>query len=129
LSAHSEDQYALRVLRAGASGYVMKESVSDELVVAVKRTLLGKKYITPSIAEKLVASFDINSSKSPHEVLSDREFEVFKMLASGKSVSQIGQTLFLSATTISTYRARILVKMDLKTNAALTLYAIENNII
>jgi DNA-binding NarL/FixJ family response regulator len=129
LSAHSEDHYALRVLKAGASGYLMKESAPDELVIAVQRALLGKKYITPAIAEKLASAFDINSKILPHETLSDREFEVFKMLASGKSVSEIGYILFLSTSTVSTYRARILTKMDINTNAGLTQYAMENKII
>lgn len=128
LSAHSEDQYALRVLKAGAAGYLMKESVPEELVIAVNKALQGKKYITLSLAEKLASSFDINTDKSPHEILSDREFEVFKMLASGKSVSEIGEVLFLSSTTISTYRSRILTKMNIKNNAGLTQYAIENNL-
>ncbi len=128
LSAHSEDHYALRVLKAGASGFLMKESAPDELVTAVQKALLGKKYITPSIAEKLASAFD-TSNQLPHEILSDREFQVFKMLASGKSVSQVGHILFLSTTTVSTYRARILTKMDIKTNAGLTQYAMQNNII
>ena len=129
LSAHTEDQYALRILKAGATGYLMKESAPAELITAVRRALHGKKYITPSIAEKLASSFDINTSLLPHEILSDREFEVFKMIASGKSVSEIGAILFLSPTTISTYRARILLKMDLKNNAGLIKYALENKIV
>ena len=129
LSAHSEDQYALRVLKAGAAGYLMKESAPDELVSAVTKVLTGKKYITPSVAEKLASSFDISSDKLPHEILSDREFEVFKMLASGKTVSEIASILFLSATTISTYRSRILAKMHIKTNSGLTQYALENKIV
>ena len=114
LSAHSEDHYALRVLKAGASGYLMKESAPDELVIAVQRAFLGKKYITPAIAEKLACAFDINSNILPHEALSNREFQVFKLLASGKSVSEIGHILFLSTTTISTYRSRIMAKMNIK---------------
>ena len=129
LSAHSEDHYAIRALKAGASGYLMKESAPDELVIAVQRALLGKKYITPAIAEKLACAIDINSNVLPHETLSNREFQVFKMLASGKSVSEVGQILFLSTTTISTYRSRIMAKMNIKINAGLTQYAIENKII
>jgi len=129
LSVHSEDHYALRVLKSGASGYLMKESAPDELVVAVQRALLGKKYITPAIAEKLASAFDNNSNKLPHENLSDREFDVFKMLATGKSVSEIGHILFLGTTTVSTYRSRILTKMNIKTNAGLTQYAMQNSII
>jgi DNA-binding NarL/FixJ family response regulator len=129
LSVHSEDHYAIRALKAGAAGYLMKESAPDELAVAVNKALQGKKYITPSLAEKLADSYDINTNKTPHEVLSDREFEVFKMIASGKSVSEIGEVLFLSPTTISTYRSRILTKMNIKNNAGLTQYAMQNKII
>lgn len=129
LSAHSDDHYALRVLKAGAAGYLMKESAPDELVIAVQRVLLGKKYITTAIAEKLASAYDFNSNILPHETLSDREFEVFKMLASGKSVSEIGRILFLSTNTVSTYRARIMTKMNIKINARLTQYAVENKII
>ena len=129
LSMHAEEHYALRVLKAGASGYLGKDSASTELVKAVNRVLLGKKYITSTIAEKLASSFDRDSDKLPHDHLSDREFEVLKMLANGKSVSDIAELLSLSITTVSTYRARIMTKMNLKTNADLTLYAIENKLI
>ena len=129
LSIHPEEQYALRVLKAGASGYLSKDMAPDELVNAVQRVMLGKKYITSSIAEKLAAVLDNDSGKLPHESLSDREFSVLKMLAAGKSVSEIAETLFLSVTTVSTYRSRILAKMDLKNNADLTLYAVENKLI
>lgn len=129
LSVHPEDQYAIRVLKAGASGYLNKDSAQEELVKAVHRVLLGKKYITPSLAEKIAGSLDQDAEKASHEYLSDREFEVFKLLAAGRSVSEIGEKLSLSATTISTYRARIMTKMNLKTNADLTLYAIENKLI
>jgi two-component system, NarL family, invasion response regulator UvrY len=128
LSIHPEEQYALRVLKAGASGYLSKDMAPDELVNAVQKVMLGKKYITPSIAEKLTSIFDQDQTKLPHETLSDREFDVLKMLASGKSVSEIAETLFLSVTTVSTYRARIITKMNLKNNAELTLYAIENKL-
>jgi two-component system, NarL family, invasion response regulator UvrY len=129
LSIHSEEQYAMRVLKAGASGYLSKDSAPDELVNAVRRLLMGKKYITPTIADKLASSLDQDSSKASHEHLSDREFEVLKMIAAGKSVSDIAELLALSVTTVSTYRARIMAKMDLKTNADLTLYAIEYKLI
>ncbi len=129
LSIHPEEQYALRVLKAGASGYLSKDMAPDELVNAVQRVMLGKKYITSSIAEKLASVLDNNNGKLPHESLSDREFSVLKMLAAGKSVSEIAETLFLSVTTVSTYRSRILAKMDLKNNADLTLYAVENKLI
>ncbi|HLX66707.1 MAG TPA: response regulator transcription factor [Puia sp.] len=129
LSIHPEDQYAIRVLRAGASGYLSKESAQAEVVKAVHKVLLGKKYITPALAEKLAESLDHDTEKLPHEFLSDREFEVFKLLAAGKSVSEIGEKLSLSSTTISTYRSRVLTKMNMKTNADLTLYAVENNLL
>jgi two-component system, NarL family, invasion response regulator UvrY len=129
LSIHPEEQYALRVLKAGASGYLSKDMAPDELVNAVQKVLLGKKYITASIAEKLTSVFNQDSGKLPHESLSDREFDVLKLLAAGKSVSEIAESLFLSATTVSTYRARIITKMGLKNNAELTLYAIENKLL
>ncbi len=129
LSIHPEDQYALRVLKAGASGYLSKDLAAEELVTAVRRVLLGKKYITPSIAEKLVAAIDQDSEKLPHEYLSDREFSVLKSLAAGRSVSEIAESLFLSVTTISTYRARLMTKMNMKNNADLTLYALENKLL
>ncbi len=130
LSAHSEDQYAIRALKAGASGYLCKDSASEELVTAIRRILLGKKYITSSLAEKLAFQLDQDDSDRPlHESLSDREFEVMKFLASGKVVSEIASQLCLSVTTISTYRARILTKMNFKTNYDLTRYAMENNLL
>ncbi len=128
LSIHPEDQYAIRVLRAGAAGYLSKDMASDELVIAVQKVLLGKKYITDSIAEKLASVLDHDSEKAPHETLSDREFSVLKQLASGKSVSEIAESMFLSVTTVSTYRTRIMAKMNMKNNADLTLYAIENKL-
>ena len=129
LSIYPEEQYAVRLLKAGASGYLNKDLAPEELVNAVQRVLLGKKYITPSIAEKLASILDASSDKLLHESLSDREFSVLKMLAAGKSVSEIAETLYLSVTTVSTYRTRILTKMDLKTNADLTLYAIEHKLL
>jgi two-component system invasion response regulator UvrY len=129
LSIYPEDQYAVRVLKAGASGYLTKDSAPEELVKAMNQLLLGKKYITSSIAEKLATILDPNSGKMAHECLSDREFEVMKQIAAGRSVSDIADKISLSVTTISTYRARIMVKMDLKTNADLTLYAIEHKLL
>lgn len=129
LSIHPEEQYAIRVLKAGASGYLSKDSAPDELVNAVQRVLLGKKYITDTIAEKLASVLDQDSNKSPHEYLSDREFSVLKMLAGGKSVSEIAESLFLSVTTVSTYRSRIMTKMNMKSNADLTLYAVEHKLL
>jgi two-component system invasion response regulator UvrY len=129
LSMHSEDHYAIRVLKAGAAGYLNKESASDDLIKAVHQVLLGRKYITASVAEKLAVTLNPTSDKPSHEHLSDREFEVLKFLAAGKSVSDIAELLSLSVTTISTYRARLMMKMNMKTNADLTLYAVENKLI
>ncbi len=129
LSIHPEEQYAIRVLRAGASGYLSKDMAPDELVIAVQKVLMGKKYITDTIAEKLASVLDQDSTRAPHEILSDREFSVLKLLASGKSVSEIADSMFLSVTTVSTYRTRIMGKMNMKNNADLTLYAIENKLL
>lgn len=128
LSIHPEEQYAIRVLKAGASGYLSKESAPEELVKAVQQVLLGKKYITASVAEKLVTNLDTDADKTLHEYLSNREFEVFKLIASGKAVSDIAEILSLSVTTVSTYRTRIMAKMNFNTNADITLYAIENKL-
>ncbi len=129
MSMHPEDQYALRVLKAGASGYLGKDTVHDELINAIRTVLLGKKYITPSIAEKLADAFNEDADRPSHELLSDREFDVFKLLASGKSVSEIANQLSLSITTVSTYRSRVMDKMKMKSNADLTRYALEKQII
>ncbi len=129
LSIHPQEHYALRALKSGASGYLSKDTAPDELVKAVQKVLLGKKYISQSIAEKLADTFSADSSSSPHETLSDREFDVMKLLANGKSVSEIAEMLSLSVTTVSTYRARVMVKMNLKSNSDLTKYAIENNLL
>lgn len=129
LSVHPEDQYVVRALKAGASGYLNKDSHPQELIKAVRQLLLGKKYISPEGAEKLAASFGDDPNKMPHEKLSEREFDVLKRLASGKTVSEIATSLSLSVNTISTYRARILEKMSMQNNAELTLYAVENKLI
>jgi len=129
LSIHSEEQYALRVLKAGASGYLNKDAAPDELVKAVQTVLLGKKYISQSIAEKLANSWSAKTDKMPHELLSNREFDVMLLLANGKTISQIADLLSLNVTTVSTYRARLMVKMKLKSNSDLTKYAIENKLI
>lgn len=129
LSIHPEDQYAIRVLKAGASGYLNKDSAPEELVKATHQLLLGKKFITGSVAEKLATLLDQDTDRLPHESLSDREFEVLKLLAAGNPISEIADRLTLSTTTVSTYRARILAKMNLKTNADLTLYAINNQLL
>jgi len=129
LSIHPEQQYAIRALKAGAAGYLTKDSAPEELVTAVQRILLGHKYITASLAEKLAERYDSNSEKLPHEYLSDREFEVFKMIASGRTITNIAESLFLSVKTVSTYRARIYEKTNLKSRAEITLYAIKNELI
>ncbi len=129
LSMYPEDQYGLRVLKAGASGYLAKETVHEELIKAIKTVLSGRKYITPGVAEKLAESFNPDSEKKPHELLSDREFDVFKLLAVGRTVTEIAEQLSLSATTISTYRSRVMEKMNMKSNAELARYALENKII
>jgi len=129
LSMHSEDQYAMRVLKAGASGFLNKSSVHEELIKAIHMVRLGRKYITPSVAEKLAESLSSASGKKLHETLSNREFEILKMIASGKSISEIADQLLLSPTTVSTYRSRILEKMVMKSNADITRYALENELI
>lgn len=129
LSIHPESQYALRALKAGASGYITKESAAEELVNAVSTILNGHKYISTSIADKLANSYSKPEQHALHEVLSDREFEVMKLIASGKTVSEIAVQLSLSINTISTYRARILDKMSIKNNAEITHYVISNHLI
>lgn len=124
LSMHPEEQYAVRTLKAGASGYLTKESASEELVKAVKQILGGRRYISASVAEKLAENLDIKNENELHENLSNREFDVLKLIASGKTVSDIAKVFSLSVNTISTYRARILEKMKFKNNAELTHYAI-----
>jgi len=129
LSIHPEDQYALRVLKAGASAYVTKTSAPDELINAIRKVFRGGKYISPSIAEKLAFQLDANFEEMPHEALSDREYQVLCTLASGKTVTEIADELSLSAKTISTYRSRILEKMDMKNNAELIHYAVQNKLV
>ena len=130
LSSYPEDQYAIRTLKAGASGYLSKETAPEELVKAVERVLQGRKYISSSIAEKMAENLEQGGErKTGYESLSDREFDVFKLIAAGKPVSEIAEQLSLSVTTVSTYRARILVKMGMKTNAEITMYCLQNNLI
>lgn len=129
LSMHPEEQYALRALRAGASGYVIKESAPDELIAALEKVLRGGKYITSALAERLVSDIGVGSEESLHEKLSDRELQVLCLLAEGKTINQIGQELCLSAKTISTYRSRIMQKMAMKTNAQLIRYAIKHGLV
>ena len=128
LSVHPEEQYAVRVIRAGASGYMTKDNTPDELIKAIRKIASGGKYITPFLAEKLVSVLDA-SQKLLHEKLSDREFQVMRMIASGKAISDIAEELCLSGKTVSTYRARILKKMNMKSNAELIRYALENEFV
>ena len=129
LSMHSEEQFAVRLLKAGASGYLNKESAPEELVKAIRKVVSGGRYVSPRLAEKLAFEIDLGSDKLLHETLSDREFQVMRMMASGQTVKEIAAELALSVKTISTYRARILDKMNLHTNAELIHYAIQNQLI
>src|SRR5258708_25637079 len=129
LSMHPEEQFAVRILKAGAAGYLSKESADEELVGAIKKVVDGGRYVSPSLAERMASYLTIDVQKAPHERLSDREFQVLQMIASGKTVSQIGRELSLSVKTISTHRARLLEKMDLKNNAELTHYAMQMNLV
>lgn len=129
LSMHPEEQYAIRALRAGAAGYLNKSSAPDELIGAIRKVSAGRKYVSPSVAEKLAFELGSDPTRLPHELLSDREYQVMMMLAAGKSVSEIGEELCLSVKTISTYRARIMEKMNLKKNAELTLYAVQQHLL
>ena len=129
LSMHPEDQYAVRVLRAGAAGYLTKETAPVKLVQAIRKVIRGGKYVSPTLAEKLVYDLDVDTSKAPHEVLSDREYQVLCMIASGKTVTDIAEELALSVKTISTYRVRILEKLNMKNNAEITRYAIKEGLV
>jgi len=129
LTMHPEEQYALRVLKAGASGYLTKESPPDELITAIRKVIKGGKYISSSLAEKLAFRLEADTEKPLHETLSDREYQVLCKIASGNTLSEIADAMFLSVKTISTYRSRILEKMDMKSNAELTYYAIKNKLV
>jgi DNA-binding NarL/FixJ family response regulator len=129
MSMYPEEQYGLRVIRAGASGYLSKHSIHDVLIKAIQTVLGGKKFITQAVAEKLAETFHSGKFEFTHECLSDRELEVFELLASGKTVSEIAQKLSLSVTTVSTYRSRILEKMNMRSNTDLARYAVEKGLI
>jgi len=128
LSVHSEDQYGLRFIKAGASGYLMKEGAPEELVKAIRKVNAGGKYVSASLAEKLVSHLGV-LSKPPHENLSNREFQILCMIAQGKSLKSIADELCISEKTVSTYRSRILEKMEISTNSGLTRYALENKLV
>jgi two-component system, NarL family, invasion response regulator UvrY len=128
LSMHPEEQFAVRAIRAGAAGYVTKRTAPQEIVVAARRVLSGHRYVTASIAERLVVEVGRTSEGPPHERLSDREYEVFRLLALGNTVKESAAELSLTVQTVSTYRARLLEKMGLETNAQLTEYLIQNRL-
>jgi two-component system invasion response regulator UvrY len=128
LSMHSEAQFARRAFKAGAAGYITKDSPRAELVKAISKVIEGGRYVSPALAEELVIDLERGTDRPPHEALSNREFEVMRLIASGKTVGEIAVLLSLSDKTISTYRARILEKMGMKTNAELTHYAIQNKL-
>jgi two-component system invasion response regulator UvrY len=129
LSIHPEDQYAVRVLKAGACGYLTKESAPAELIAAIRKVVVGGKYVSPSLAEKLAFDLESDVDKPLHETLSDREYEVLCLIALGKTVKEIADKLSLSVKTISTYRSRILEKMKMKNNAELTHYVIRQGLV
>jgi len=129
LTIHPEAQYALRILKAGAAGYLTKESAPAELIKAIRKVNNGGKYISTALAEKIAFALDTDTDKMPHETLSDREYQVLCQIASGNTVSEIALQLNLSVKTVSTYRSRILEKMKMKSNAELTHYAIQNQLV
>lgn len=129
LSIHPEEQYAVRALKAGAAGYLTKESAPEELIRAMRRVSGGGKYVTSSLAEKLASVLKTGAEEPLHQALSDREYQVLCMIASGKRVKQIANELLLSTKTISTYRSRILRKMNMNNNIELTRYAIQNQLV
>ncbi|MGQ0656753.1 MAG: response regulator [Chromatiales bacterium] len=129
LSMHAEEHFAVRALKSGAAGYVTKDKAAEELVRAVRKILGGGRYVSSELAERLAAKLIGDAVKAPHELLSEREFRVLRLLASGRSVSEIAQELYLSVKTVSTYRRRLLNKMQMRTNAELTRYCIQNRLV
>jgi two-component system, NarL family, invasion response regulator UvrY len=129
LTVYSEEQYALRAVKAGAAGFLNKESAQENLIDAVRKVAGGGRYVTAALAERLATFVAAKHEGAPHEKLSNREFEIMKLIASGKSVGEIARDLALSAKTVSTHRTRILGKMDVKTNAELTHYAVRNKLV
>ncbi len=129
LSMHPEDRFAIRALKAGAAGYLTKVSAPKELITAIHKIVDGGKYISESLAEKLAFNLDANAKKAEHERLSDREYEVFRLIAEGKAISEIAKTLNLSLSTVNTYRSRILQKMNMQSNAEIIHYALRNNLL
>ncbi len=129
LSAHPEDQYAVRVVRAGAMGYLTKESAEADLVDAVRRVASGKRYLTQALAASLLDALDVDPDQDPHAALSDREYQVLRLIASGMTVGGIAEHLSLSVKTVSTYRSRLLQKMGMSNNSEITRYALENGLV
>lgn len=129
LSIHAEEQLAVRLLKAGAAGYLTKENAPGELVKAIRKVLSGGRYVSPALAESLAFDLSLTSGRPPHETLSDREFQVLQLIAGGKTLAEIAETLFLSPKSVSTYRYRLLKKLNLKTNSELIRYALENGLI
>jgi two-component system invasion response regulator UvrY len=129
LSMHPEDQYAVRMMKAGALGYVTKESAPEELISAIRKVSTGSRYISSRLAEEMAVALDSNSPKLPHQTLSNREFQVMRMLATGKSLKEIADEMAISEKTVTTYRARILEKMRLHNNVEISLYAVENKLL
>ncbi len=127
-SMHPEEQFATRALKAGASGYLVKESAPDQMMVAIRKVLTGGRYVSPALAEQLATGLSRDASIEPHQILSDREFEVLRMVAAGKSTTAIADQLSLSVKTVSTYRARILEKLQLKTASELVRYAVDHGL-
>jgi len=129
LSMHPEEQYGRRILKAGASGYMNKKSAPEELIKAIRKLLAGGTYVSPALAERLALDLKRDATRPAHEMLSDREFEILRMIASGKTVTQIAEELHVSVTTVSTHRARILEKMHMTTTAELMHYALSNHLV
>ncbi len=128
-SMHAEDQFAMRVFKNGAAGYITKDSLADELLRAVRRVLEGGRYVSDSLAEKLAGFLSADTTRPGHELLSDREFQILRMLARGQAIKEIGAELSLSIKTISTYRARVLQKLNVRTNSELVQYAMREGLI
>lgn len=129
LSTYPENQYAIRALRAGASGYLTKQSAPAQLVSAIRQVALGKKFVTPAVAEELAQHLGQDSDRPPHELLSNREYQTMRLIAAGRTVSEIAQQLSLSVKTVSVYRGRILQKLGVTSTAAIAHYAITNKLI
>jgi DNA-binding NarL/FixJ family response regulator len=129
LSMHEEEHYALRCLRAGASGYIQKDSSTEDLIAAIQRVVSGRKYVSSAVADQLASEFLHGSAGLPHERISTREFEVFRLIAAGRTVGEIAEILHLSANTVSTYRSRILSKTGFRSNADIIAYAIRSGLV